>query len=296
MPILRRLRPAPPRRARALSTALVVVALTVPSVVAAPAQAADPGSRHAPSPTPRGLAEFMGGLAQIESGGRYDVRNRSSGAYGKYQIMPFNWPAWAKRYLGNAKARQTPANQERVAAGKLADLFRSFGGSWDRTAYWWLTGKRGPVTTWSPFAAHYVAGVMVGYRMRMATPLPGATRRFDDASRIVRYAGRWKTARHPAYLAGGDHYSTTTGAAVGIRFTGRGIRILGPVGPTRGRVAVYVDGVRKEVVDLWARRFRAQAVIVSIDFPRRAEHWVELRVVRTPSRPVVAIDRVIIKG
>jgi hypothetical protein len=296
MPILRRLRPAPARRARALSTLLVVVALTVLSVVAAPAHAADPGARHRPSPTPRGLAEFMGGLAQIESGGRYDVRNRSSGAYGKYQIMPSNWPAWAKRYLGNARARQTPANQERVAAGKLADLFRSLGGSWDRTAYWWLTGKRGPARGWSPFAAHYVRGVMVGYRMRMATPPPGATRRFDDASRIVSYAGRWKVAHHPAYLANGVHYSTTTGAAIGMRFTGRGIRIVGPVGPTRGRVAVYVDGALRGVVDLRARTFRAQAVIVSIDFPKRAEHWVELRVVRTPARPVVAIDRVTIRG
>jgi hypothetical protein len=296
MPILRALRPAPARSAGAVSTVLVALALTLLAVVAAPAHAADPGTRPKPSPTPRGLTEFMGGLAQIESGGRYDVRNRSSGAYGKYQIMPFNWPVWAKRYLGTAKARQTPANQERVAAGKLADLFRWFGGSWDRTAYWWLTGKRGPAATWSPFAAHYVAGVMVGYRMRMATPPPGATRRFDDASKIVRYAGRWKVARHPAYLAGGDHYSTTTGAAIGMRFTGRGIRFVGPVGPTRGRVAVYVDGVQKGVVSLWARSFRARAVIVSIDFPRRAEHWVELRVVRTPSRPVVAIDRVVIRG
>ena len=296
MPILRRLRPAPERRARLVSSLLVAVAIALVAVVAVPAQAASPARHPAPSPTPRGLPEFMGGLAQIESGGRYDVRNRSSGAYGKYQIMPSNWPAWAKRYLGNAKAPQTPANQERVAAGKLADLFRWLGGSWDRTAYWWLTGKRGPAPTWSPFAAHYVDGVMVGYRMRMATPPPGGVRKLDDDSGIVRYAGHWKVARHPAYLAGGVHYSTTTGAAVGIRFTGRSIRFAGPVGPTRGRVVVYVDGVRKGVVDLWAPRFRPRAVILSIDFPRRAEHWVELRVVRTPRRPVVAIDRVVIRG
>ena len=30
---------------------------------------------------------------------------RHSGAYGKYQIMPSNWPAWAGRYLGNANAQ-----------------------------------------------------------------------------------------------------------------------------------------------------------------------------------------------
>ena len=194
----------------------------------------------------------MGGLAQIESGGRYDVRNARSGAFGKYQIMPFNWPAWAGRYLGNRKAHPTPSNQERVAAGKLADLYRWLGGSWDRTAYWWLTGRHGPPETWSPFASHYVDGVMVGFRMRRATPPPGGTRKLDDGGGIVRYAGAWKSARYRAYFAGGVHYATAPGAAVGIRFTGRGIRIVGPEGPTRGRVAVYVDGRRIGVVSLRA--------------------------------------------
>jgi transglycosylase-like protein with SLT domain len=297
MPIVRRSSHAPGRRVRPLPlVVLAVVAALVAALVAVPVQAANPSKRPAGPPTPAGLGEFMGGLAQIESGGRYDVRNRSSGAYGKYQIMPFNWPVWAKKYLGNAKARQTPANQERVAAGKLTDLYWNFGSSWARTAYWWLTGKRGPSWRWSPFATHYVDGVMVGYRMRMATPPPGAVRRLDDNGRIVRYAGKWNLAHHPAYLESSVHYSTTTGAAVGVRFVGRGIRILGPVGPTRGRVAVYVDGVRQGVVDLWARSFRAQAVIVSLDWASRGEHWVELRVARTPARPVVAIDRIVIRG
>ena len=85
----------------------------------------------------------MGGLAQQESGGRYDARNPSSGAYGKYQIMPFNWPSWSRRYLAPRRAPQSPGNQERVAAGRLTDLLPAYG-SWDRTAYWWLTGKKGP--------------------------------------------------------------------------------------------------------------------------------------------------------
>ena len=36
--------------------------------------------------------------------------------------------------------------------------------------------------------------------------------------------------------------------------------------------------------------------MVSIDWAQRAEHWVELRVARTPGDPVVAIDRVVIRG
>ena len=271
---------------------LALIGATFACFVAAavPADAANHG------PSVKQTSRFLWGLAGEESGWNYYARNRYSGAFGKYQIMPFNWPVWAKRYLGDRKARATPVNQERIAAGKLTDLYRRFGGSWDRTAYWWLTGKHGPPATWSTFASHYVNGVMVGYRMRRATPLPGRLRRLDDSSSIVRYAGSWRIAHHRRYLEGGVHYARTPGAAVGVRFVGRGIRIVGPVGPTRGRVSVWVDGIRVAMVDLGARRFRPRAVLVALDWTKRSEHWVELRVARTPGRPVVAIDRVVIRG
>ena len=48
---------------------------------------------------------------------------RTSGAYGKYQIMPSNWPGWAKLYIGSSTAPQTPANQEKVARGKVTALY-----------------------------------------------------------------------------------------------------------------------------------------------------------------------------
>ena len=46
-----------------------------------------------------------------------------SGAYGKYQIMPASWAAWAKHYLGSSTAPQTPANQETVAHRKVTALY-----------------------------------------------------------------------------------------------------------------------------------------------------------------------------
>lgn len=284
-------RPRAPRRPTLVALALLI-AVTGAGGIAAPGRAADPSPRPAPPPN---LAEFMGALAIIESGGRYDARNRSSGAYGKYQIMPFNWPAWSRRYLGSGKAPQSPANQEKVAAGRLSDLFRRFG-AWDRTAYWWLTGKKGPRETWSRFAAHYVDNVMAGYRLRRNSPPAGIVRKVDDAGESVRYAGAWKTARHPAYVGSTVHFSATPGAAFGVRFAGRAIRVVGPVGPTRGQAVAFVDGRRVAVVDLRASRFQPRATVFEWAWPRRGVHWVELRVVGTRGRPVVAIDRVIIRG
>ena len=228
MPILRR--PSRPSGRRFRPLRLLVLALAIMLGLAVPALAADPAPRPTPVPAPPGLAEFMGGLAQIESGGRYDARNPDSGAYGKYQIMPANWPAWARRYLRMTKAPTTPRNQERVAAGRITDLYRAYG-AWDRTAYWWLTGKRGPRETWSHYATHYVDNVMAGYRMRRATPPPGGVRRLSDGGGTVRYAGAWGTARHPAYIGGGVHYATAAGAAVGVRFVGREHPDRGSAGP-----------------------------------------------------------------
>ena len=83
---------------------------------------------------------FMTGLACTESGGRFDALNSRTGAYGKYQVMPGNWRAWAKRYLGNKWAEPTARNQEFVARMRITDLYDKHG-SWRSVASWWLTGN-----------------------------------------------------------------------------------------------------------------------------------------------------------
>ena len=57
---------------------------------------------------PPGLARFMYAIGQVESHGDYSARNESSGAYGKYQIMPASWRAWAGRYLGDSEREAQP--------------------------------------------------------------------------------------------------------------------------------------------------------------------------------------------
>jgi len=119
----------------------------------APALASGPPNEHE-------QARFMWAMAGQESGWDYYARNASSGAFGKYQIMPFNWPVWASQYLGDSKADQTPANQERVAHGKIHDLYRWLG-SWKRVAYWWLTGRTDRrEKQWSSYARGYVSNIM----------------------------------------------------------------------------------------------------------------------------------------
>jgi hypothetical protein len=118
------------------------------------------GAAAARDPRPRQLGEFLWGLAGQESGWDYYARNRVSGAFGKYQIMPSNWPSWSEQFLGAGWADQTPGNQERVARGKITNLYRWLG-SWRRVAYWWLTGDtERNAARWSESASRYVRNVM----------------------------------------------------------------------------------------------------------------------------------------
>ena len=77
------------------------------------------------------LESFINSIAQKESGGNYGAVNRSSGALGKYQIMPGNVPAWSKAALGRSVSPQeflrNPQLQEQVARFQLANYYKQFG-------------------------------------------------------------------------------------------------------------------------------------------------------------------------
>jgi hypothetical protein len=144
-------------------------------------------SAAAGAPGHRDQLRFMWAMAGQESGWDYLARNPSSGAFGKYQIMPFNWQVWARQYLGDARADQTPYNQEKVAYGKLRDLYRWLG-SWKRVAYWWLTGSsERDERRWSAYAKGYVRNIM---RLRKRAPANGSALPPRTSSRATR--GDWR--------------------------------------------------------------------------------------------------------
>jgi hypothetical protein len=155
-------RPRAPGAARTVGVALLgALMLATAHGIAAPREA------DARSPSRASQHSFMWALGRRESGGNYRTRNKVSGAYGKYQIMPANWPSWAGKFLGDRRARQTPANQERVAYRKVRNLYRWLG-SWRRVAYWWLTGSsERREHRWSSMARGYVNDVM---RLRSRAP------------------------------------------------------------------------------------------------------------------------------
>jgi hypothetical protein len=240
---------------------------------------------------PPGLARFMYAMGRVESGGDYYARNARSGAYGKYQIMPSSWRAWAGRYLGDPNARPTPANQEIVARAKFRALHRWLG-SWRQVAHWWLTGSS-RATGWSTYATRYVNRVMTLYRSTTdagagtpADPL----RRYSEKSARITYLGSWRSASHWRYAGDAARYATAAGASATFTFSGKRLVWYGPVGPTRGQARVSIDGVPVRTVNLYSRTFTAHKAVFSTSWATPGPHTIVIEVVGTAGRPYVAID------
>lgn len=75
--------------------------------------------------------QFMRGISIQESGGSYSAVNSSSGALGKYQVMPGNVAGWSRQVLGYSISPQTflhsPQLQEKIVSGILHGYFNKWG-------------------------------------------------------------------------------------------------------------------------------------------------------------------------
>ena len=204
--------------------------------------------------------------------------------------MPASWRAWAGRYLGNPRAKQTPANQEFVAAAKFRALYKGLQ-SWRRVAYWWLTGSS-RTAGWSTFATKYVSRVMRYYDGATGVDLAAGARlqKFSEKSAAFVYTGSWRSASHGGYAGDAVLYATDAGATATFTFTGTRVIWYGPVGPTRGKARILIDGVAVKTVDLQAGSFTAHKAIFSRTWATAAKHTLVIEVVGTAGRPYVAID------
>ena len=108
------------------------------------------------SSTARGnnFASFQNAIAGQESGGGYGARNSSSGAMGKYQIMPSNlggaksgWDYEALGYdINPAQFMASPELQEKIATHKLQEYYNKYGAAGAAVAWYagpGMVGKAG---------------------------------------------------------------------------------------------------------------------------------------------------------
>jgi len=185
----------------------------------------------------------MTGLACIESGGRYDAYNATSGAYGKYQIMPRNWVGWTGRYLGNPWQGPTARAQEYVAKARIADLW-ALHHSWALVAHWWHTGNAEPDRTlWSNANNSYVNAVIAIAQLARSTTTAGQVPRACFAQNLP--APRIWTQPIPRVVVTGRRVFIRPGPgtdnrAVGIVTEGTVLAALGSARDSSGNKWLYV--------------------------------------------------------
>lgn len=96
------------------------------------------------APAAGGMNAYSNAISSIESGGRYDTigpATRSGDrAYGKYQVMGANIPAWTRKHLGRELTPQQfladKDAQEKVFAGEFGGYVQKYGNPQDAASMW----------------------------------------------------------------------------------------------------------------------------------------------------------------
>jgi hypothetical protein len=165
------------------------------------------------------------------------------------------------------------------------------GGSWTRISL----ADRKATRAWVTLAPGRVYAARVrlvdtsGKASPWATAKPRLASRLDDGASAIRYGSSWSTASHSEYIGGRVHTTGTKDARVEVAFQGTSIAWVSPVGPTRGKARVYLDGTYVRVVDLYASAFRPRRVVFAMSVPD-GRHTLTIKAVGTAGRPQVGVD------
>jgi hypothetical protein len=118
------------------------------------------------SPPPKKTSEkakFIWAEGQQESGGRYNAQNGSSGALGRWQVMPANLPGWARQCglepISPQAFLNNPAYQDKMINCILGGYYDKYGPRGAAAA--WYSGSPNPNATFgNPPVYVYVNDVM----------------------------------------------------------------------------------------------------------------------------------------
>ena len=127
-------------------------------------------------------------------------------------------------------------------------------------------------------------------------PKPPVTTIYSERSGAIRYRGGWADASGGGYAGGHVAWSAEPGAKATFTFTGSSVAWTGPVGPTRGRALVRIDGRAVARVSLWRTSFHPSTVLYRHGFRTAGRHSITIEVLAASGHPVVAIDTFRVRG
>lgn len=119
--------------------------------------------------------------------------------------------------------------------------------------------------------------------------------RVSDASSSMTWSGAWSSVNLRAYIGGRARWTKFAGATATLRFHGTSVAWVGPVGPTRGKAQVYLDGRLVTAVDLRAATFSPRRIVFAASIAN-GSHTLVMKALGTAGRPTVAVDAIYVVG
>ena len=117
---------------------------------------------------------------------------------------------------------------------------------------------------------------------------------YGESSSKVTYSGSWSTSTSSVYWGGKARASSQAGAKATLTFTGRSVEVVSRKGPARGKAQIYVNGVLKATVDLYASSYQNQRVVWAGSWSSSASRTITVRVLGTAGRPRVDLDAFVV--
>ena len=118
---------------------------------------------------------------------------------------------------------------------------------------------------------------------------------YQESSGKITYRGTWATTRHPEYLGDKARAASVGKAKASLKAKGAAISWVGPVGPTRGKAKVYIDGKYVKTVNTWAPQFRPARVLFQKSWKAPGTHRITIVTLGTAGHPTVALDAFVVR-
>jgi len=113
----------------------------------------------------------------------------------------------------------------------------------------------------------------------------------SDGSSMLQWSGTWAKVGSSSYLGGYLHSTNHDGPSASVSFSGSSIAWVGPVGPTRGKAKVYLDGAYVATIDAYRSSFVARRMLFARNVAD-GPHSLTITALGTSGHPTVAIDNV----
>jgi hypothetical protein len=112
----------------------------------------------------------------------------------------------------------------------------------------------------------------------------------QQSSAAVWYSGTWTTVSS-SYASGGSlKYATSYGASATYSFSGASVSWVAYRGPNRGSAYVYVDGVYKATISLYAASYYSKQIVFAYNWTSNGSHTIKIVCLGTAGHPRVDVD------